>query len=203
MTAANLPWSEASDRNREPILKVLEQWLPDDGTVLEIGSGTGQHAVYFEPRLSGLKWQPTERQQELPGLHARIDIQGGPGILPPLRLDVLSDPWPEQQYAAAFSANTAHIMGWEAVKWLFAGVGHCLAVGAPFLLYGPFLVDGRFTSDSNRHFDHGLRQRNADMGLRDISALESLAGRHQMTLECRLEMPANNFILVFRKETLA
>jgi hypothetical protein len=93
-------------------------------------------------------------------------------------------------------------MSWEAVKSMFAGIGECLTGGALFFLYGPFLVDGRFTTESNRQFDQGLRQRNAEMGVRDISALESLAGRHQMILECRLDMPANNFILIFRKETL-
>jgi hypothetical protein len=201
LNPANLPWSAASDRNRVPILKILRQCLPPTGTLLEIGSGTGQHVVYFESELPGLQWQPTERSSELPGLKTRIDLEGGPGILPPLQLDVLTDPWPGGEYAAAFSANTAHIMGWDAVKCMFAGIGNCLAEAAPFLLYGPFKVDGQFTADSNRQFDAGLRQRSSEMGLRDIDALESLAARHYMVLERRLETPANNFTLVFRKES--
>jgi len=196
---STLPHANATERNRQPILDQLRALWPEKGTVLEIGSGTGQHAVFFTRHLPGLCWQPTDRQENLPGLEARFAAEGHERILPPLQLDVLKDPWPEYLYAAAFSANTAHIMPWEAVQAMFTGVAAQLARGGRFCLYGPFNIDGDFTSSSNRQFDAHLRREDPQMGIRDIAELESLCERHRMSLEQRIAMPANNFILVLKK----
>ena len=194
-----LPYSESCERNKAPILEVLQQILPSDGNILEIGSGTGQHIVHFAPHFPVLQWQPSERDDYLQGLTARVQREGSPNILPPIELDVLEQ-WPEGIFNAAYSANTAHIMGWDAVCAMFVGLGVRLAEGGSYCLYGPFNQDGRFTADSNRVFDLQLRSRDQEMGLRDIEALESLANRSQMIFQKQFPMPANNQILVFRKK---
>ncbi len=194
-----LPFAPASERNKHPILERLLELLPAQGRLLEIGAGTGQHAVYFAPRFPGLQWQTSDRAVELPGLTARLAREGSPNLLPPLELDVLQDRWPEHVYAAAYAANTAHIMAWPAVCAMFSGIGRVLAAGAPFCLYGPFNRDGAFTAPSNEEFDRQLRARDPHMGLRDVAALETLAEGHQMMLERSIEMPTNNQLLVFRR----
>ena len=199
---SSIPFSSAAERNRQPILEVLRELLPGEGTVLEIGSGTGQHAVFFAQNLPGLTWQATDREENLAGLEARFLAEGNDRILPLLNLDVLSDPWPGRSYDAAYSANTAHIMSWEAVIAMFAGVGAHLAGGTRFCLYGPFNIDNRFTSPSNAQFDAHLREQDPQMGIRDMDAVENLANLHRMKLEQKVAMPANNFILVFQKMVL-
>ena len=199
---SSIPFSSAAERNRQPILEVLRELLPDEGTVLEIGSGTGQHAVFFAQNLPGLTWQATDREENLAGLEARFLAEGNDRILPLLNLDVLSDPWPGRSYDAAYSANTAHIMSWEAVIAMFAGVGAHLVGGTRFCLYGPFNIDNRFTSPSNAQFDAHLREQDPQMGIRDMDAVENLANLHRMKLEQKVAMPANNFILVFQKMVL-
>lgn len=196
-----LPYSPAAERNREPIVRVLEDWLPAAGSVLEIGSGSGQHAVAFARHFPRLAWQPSEHPAALAGLEARVRAEGGPGLRAPVALDVRSGPWPAGPFDAAFSANTAHIMAWDAVEAMFAGVSRVLVPGAPFCLYGPFLVDGAPTTTGNRAFDERLRAGDEAMGLRDIGALDSLAREHQMTLEERRAMPADNFMLRFRRRS--
>ncbi len=196
-----LPCSESCERNKAPILEVLQQLLPASGKILEIGSGTGQHIVHFAPHFPVLQWQPSDRDEYLQGLAARVEQEGSPNILAPIKLDVL-EPWPDGVFAAAYSANTAHIMGWDAVCATFAGLGAHLAPGGLYCLYGPFNQDGRFTADSNREFDRQLKSQDPQMGLRDLEALESLAKRSQMVLQKRFPMPANNQILVFRKKGL-
>ncbi|MEE8495279.1 MAG: DUF938 domain-containing protein [Xanthomonadales bacterium] len=198
---SSLPCSESCERNKAPILEVLQQLLPASGKILEIGSGTGQHIVYFAPHFPSLQWQPSDRDEYLQGLTARLGQEGSPNILPPIKLDVLEQ-WPEGFFDAAYSANTAHIMGWVAVCATFAGLGACLAPGGLYCLYGPFNQDGRFTADSNREFDSHLRSRDPQMGLRDLAALESLANRSQMVLHKQFPMPANNQLLVFQKKGL-
>jgi hypothetical protein len=193
-----LPFSEACERNKVPILNVLKQILPPGGTVIEIGSGTGQHIVYFAPLFPGLQWQPSDRDENLQGLTARLELEGSPNILLPINLNVLEQ-WPDRVFNVAYSANTAHIMGWDAVCATIAGLGTHLATGGLYCLYGPFNQDGQFTSESNREFDAQLRSRDAQMGLRDLAALESLANRHHMALVKQIPMPANNQVLVFRK----
>jgi SAM-dependent methyltransferase len=192
-----LPFAEACERNKAPILSCLQRFLPGRGRVLEIGSGTGQHVVHFAPRFERLSWQPSERRELLPGLNARIRREGCVKVLPAIELDVFGA-WPDHQYAAAYSANTAHIMSWQGVCAMFSGVGRRLRGAGPFCLYGPFNLDGRFTSASNEQFERTLRERDPDMGLRDAAALDALARDHQMALQERIRMPANNLLLVFR-----
>lgn len=196
---STLPFSSASERNRQPILDQLIDLLPNKGTVLEIGSGTGQHAVFFTRYLTGIHWQPTDRAENLAGLELQFAARCNSRIHKPLKLDVLKDPWPEGFYEAAFSANTAHIMSWEAVQTMFAGVAKHLLCDSRFCLYGPFNINGAFTSPGNAQFDAGLRRQDPQMGIRDMSDVESLSNRHQMFLEQKIAMPANNFILVFSK----
>jgi len=197
---SSIPYSTAAERNRRPILEALRQWLPDEGTVIEIGSGTGQHALFLTRELPGLNWQPSDRKENLAGLEACFLAEGNERILPLLTLDVLSDPWPGRSYDAAFSANTAHIMPWEAVIAMFAGVGAHLVSGARFCLYGPFNIENRFTSTSNAEFDAHLRQQDAKMGIRDMAAIQNLASLHHLQHVQSIAMPANNFILVFEKK---
>ena len=190
-------YSSAAERNRQPILEQLQTLLPEKGRVLEIGSGTGQHAVFFSQHLVNLQWQPSDRGANLDALRARFSEDANPRILPPLKLDVLSDSWPDQSYAAVYSANTAHIMSWRAVVAMFTGVATHLDKSGSFSLYGPFNINGCFTSESNARFDMQLRNGDPEMGVRDMAALESLAAAHHMYLDKSIAMPANNFILVF------
>jgi SAM-dependent methyltransferase len=195
----SLPFSSAAERNRRPILDQLQLFLPRQATVLEIGSGTGQHAVFFSRNLPAVFWQPSDRQENLSGLEVCFSAANNERILPLLQLDVMYDPWPQRSFDAAYSANTAHIMSWDAVVAMFAGLTEHLADGARFCLYGPFNINNRFTSQSNRQFDLQLRTSNPEMGIRDLDAMESLANRYEMLLEQKLTMPANNFLLVFKK----
>lgn len=195
----SLPFSSAAERNRQPILDQLRTLIPRTGSVLEIGSGTGQHAVFFAEKLPCIQWQPSDREENLAGLEARLAAEGGKNILPPLKLDVIRDTWPNTRFHAAFSANTAHIMHWEAVVAMFAGVAACLLSGSRFCLYGPFNVNARFTSQSNANFDMHLRAEDPKMGIRDLADIENLAVLHNMSFEEKFAMPANNFILVFKK----
>jgi len=197
MTLAELPCCEACERNKSPILEQLQELLPDRGHVLEIGSGTGQHVVHFAPHFPRLSWQPTECADNLAALNARIGAEGAPNILPAIELDV-ETLWPGRLFEAAYSANTAHSMSYQAVKAMFAGVGRRLTPGAVFCLYGPFMVHGRHTAASNEEFDRRLRARDPAMGLRDVDALAELASNFRMRLEEGRRLPANNQLLVFR-----
>jgi len=199
MTLSDLPCCEACERNKSPILEELRQLLPGRGHILEIGSGTGQHVVHFAPHFPRLSWQPTECADNLATLNARIRAEGAPNILPAIELDVQAI-WPDRRFEASYSANTAHIMPWPAVGAMFAGVGQRLADSAVFCLYGPFMVNGRHTAASNDEFDQRLRVRDPAMGLRDVAALAELAGDCRMRLEERRQLPANNLLLVFRRE---
>ena len=200
MSTAGLPFSPACERNKQPILHALLQVLPHSGTVLEIGSGSGQHVVYFAAQLPGLQWQPSDRPEYLPGLRQRLQLEGSGNIQAPIMLDVLES-WPERVFDAVYSANTAHIMGCAAVAATFAGVGSCLPKGGVFCLYGPFNEQGNFTAPSNAAFDAQLRRENPQMGLRDTQELESLAVNQGMRLEQRFQLPANNQLLAFFKRT--
>jgi cyclopropane fatty-acyl-phospholipid synthase-like methyltransferase len=194
----SLPFSEACERNKKPIFEVLRKLLPARGHLLEIGSGTGQHAVFIAPHFPRLSWQTTEQPEFIAGLSARIRAEGASNVLPPLVLDV-NGPWPDHHYDAVFSSNTAHIMGWDEVGRMFSAVGERLRPGAIFCLYGPFNVGGCFTSQSNEEFDHQLREQSPEMGLRDIESLDSLGRSHHLVLEDQVLLPANNRILVFRR----
>lgn len=199
MNPEALPFSAACERNKRPILEVLTPRLPQPARLLEIGAGTGQHAVFMAAVLPGVEWWPTDRDAELPGLRLRLEAEAPDNVRAARPLDVLADPWPDEAFDAVYSANTAHIMSWPAVQAMIAGAGRVLRPDGRFFLYGPFNIDGHFTAASNEAFDHDLRRRDPAMGLRDLAALESVAASHQMVLEERLSMPANNFLLVFLK----
>ncbi len=193
------PCAESCEQNRAPILAVLQQQLAGCTKLLEIGSGTGQHAVYFAPAFPDLVWQTSEVEAAHTGIHSWLEEATLPNILPPITLDVCRDDWPEARYNAAFSANTAHIMSWQEVECLFSGIGRILQKGGVFCLYGPFNYGGNYTSESNARFDQWLRQRDPASGIRDFEALDNLAGKAGMVLRKDYEMPANNRTLVWAK----
>ncbi|NII12182.1 DUF938 domain-containing protein [Oleiagrimonas sp. C23AA] len=191
------PFSPACERNRGPILDVLRQWLPEPGRVLEVGSGTGQHAVHFAAALPTLTWQTSERAEQLDGLRAWLDEAALPNTPPPLALDV-GGPWPNTPFDAIFSANTLHIMSWDHVCAFFAALPAVMVSGAPLIIYGPFNADGRFTSDSNQAFDAWLKARDTHMGIRDAAEVDALAARHGLALVHEAPMPAHNLCRIWR-----
>jgi SAM-dependent methyltransferase len=195
-----LPISEACERNKGPILEVLRNAFADRGHVLEIGSGTGQHAVHFAAQLPHLVWHPTEQLKYMPDLDARIKQQGSANLRPPAVLDVRQAVWPLRQADAVFSANTLHIMSWAEVLDLFGGLGKILTAGGVLCIYGPFRYDGRYTSDSNRNFDHMLQERDPLSGLRDIQAVTTLASQYGIHLKVDHDLPANNRLLEFVRD---
>ncbi|MEX0871262.1 MAG: DUF938 domain-containing protein, partial [Aquisalimonadaceae bacterium] len=162
------PWSQACENNREPILRVLRDYFTTPGTIIEIGSGTGQHAVYFAQHLPHLYWQPTDRQENLPGIAMWAEEADAANLLSPVCLDVTVQPWPVSRAAGVFAANTAHIMGWAGVEAMFAGAARILDEGGRFCLYGPSMIGGLHTSDSNARFDAMLRARDPASGIRDV-----------------------------------
>ena len=195
-----LPYSEACERNKGPILEVLRQAFSGRSRVLEIGAGTGQHAVHFARQLPDLRWQPTDRAENLGALGRRIETEGPGNLALPLELDVLREPWPELSVDAVFSANTLHIMSWPAVEALFAGLPRVLDAEAVLAIYGPFRYGGEFTTHSNAEFDRGLRARDPCSGVRDFEAVDALARRIGFELVMDHAMPANNQLIVWRRE---
>jgi SAM-dependent methyltransferase len=193
-----LPFSDACERNKGPILDVLRPAFAGCTRVVEIGSGTGQHAVHFTRHLPHLQWQPTDRAEYLPGLAARIAAEGPPNLASPLELDVLAEPWPAVRGDAVFSANTLHIMSWPAVEALFSGLPRILATGGVLAIYGPFKYGGRSTTESNAAFDSMLRERDPQSGVRDFEAVNALAEAAGLRLSADHAMPANNQLLVWR-----
>ena len=194
------PFSQACENNRGPILEALGPLLEGAGEVLEIGSGTGQHAVHFGAALAPLRWQTSDRSDNHAGILAWLEEAALDNVLPPLELDVdVAAQWPRRRYDAVFSANTAHIMGWPSVRNLLAGVAGLLAPASPFLLYGPFCRAGRHVSESNERFDAGLRARDPAMGVRDLDELEAAARDAGLRLADLLALPANNQLLVWRR----
>ena len=198
-----LPVSAACERNKDPILRVLRECLAEATQVLEIGSGTGQHAVYFARALRHLTWHPTEQLIHLDDLTERVKIEGPSNLSAPTLLDVRQAVWPLRSVDAIFTANTLHIMSWSEVTALFHGIGRVLAPGGVLSIYGPFRYDGRYTSDSNRDFDLMLQERDPESGLRDITAVTALAAQYGLTLDADHDLPANNRLLVFSKEPAA
>ena len=184
-------FSEACERNRDPILAVLKRVFATRKRVLEIGSGTGQHAAYFAPELPHLTWQASDVAQYLEG----IRLWGVAAI----ELDV-DQPWPSTNADAVFSCNTAHIMSWPQVERMFEGVGRLLPAGGLFALYGPFHYNGRPTSESNARFDAMLRARDPASGVRDFADIVALAERTGLALVEDNAMPSNNRLLVFKQQ---
>ena len=212
------PFSLACERNRDPILAVLREHFADRRCVLEIGSGTGQHAVHFAAAMPWLTWRCSDVVVNLPGIRAWLDGVALPNTLAPIELDVTRGSWPTQQFDAVFSANTLHIMGWSEVEAFFAGVGDVLedpstsplrdyalderesGNGGILAVYGPFNYDGAYTSDSNREFDGWLKARDPRSGIRDFAAVDVLARAVGLRLVDDIAMPANNRCLVWRRE---
>jgi SAM-dependent methyltransferase len=192
------PCAPACERNREPILDVLRDHFGDRRAVLEIGSGTGQHAIFFAARLPHLLWQTSDRAENLPGIQAWLDEAGLPNTPPPLDLDVMRA-WPARRYDAVFSANTLHILPWAAVERLFAGLPDVLASDARVAIYGPFNYGGCFTSASNAAFDLRLKEDAPHRGIRDFEEVNRLAGLAGLELVEDRAMPSNNRCLVWRR----
>lgn len=192
------PYSEACERNRAPILAVLKRVFASCAKVLEIGSGTGQHAAYFAPELPHLVWQPSDVAAHLPGI--ALWVHGMSNVATPIPLNV-DDAWPSLEADAAFSANTCHIMSWPQVERMVEAVARMLPAGGLFALYGPFHYGGQPTSPGNARFDAMLRSQDPASGIRDFEAIVALGERYDLHLEEDNGMPANNRLLVFRKGT--
>jgi cyclopropane fatty-acyl-phospholipid synthase-like methyltransferase len=195
--------AEACERNKAPILEVLRTELAASRAVLEIGSGTGQHAAYFAAQLPQLTWQPSEVAAFLPALAERVRLEGSPNLRAPIALDVRATPWAHAEADAIFTANTLHIMGWDAVEDFFRGVGAALGPGGVLCVYGPFNYQGRYTSASNAQFDAWLKARDPHSAIRDFEAVNALAAAQELMLAADHAMPANNRTLVWRRPARA
>jgi len=193
------PFSESSAENREPILAVLREVFADCSKVLEIGSGTGQHAVYFGAELSHLSWQTADLPQHHAGVRMWLEEAALPNVLAPITLDVNRTDWLDGRYDAVFSANTLHIVSWPEVEKFFAGVGTVLQPGGVLAVYGPFNYNGQFTSPSNARFDQWLKSRDPASGVRDFEAVDKLAQAQNLILHRDIAMPVNNRTLVWRR----
>jgi hypothetical protein len=189
----------ATERNREPIAAVLREVLPEWGTLLEIASGTGEHAVYFAGLFPDLMWQPTDPDPAaLESIAAWREEAGTPNLLEPLWLDAAAYPWTITAADAILCVNMVHISPWQATVGLMRGAGRALESGAPLILYGPYRRAHFPTAPSNEAFDESLKARNPEWGLRDLEAVQAEARRRLLLLERIVEMPANNLTLVFR-----
>jgi cyclopropane fatty-acyl-phospholipid synthase-like methyltransferase len=192
------PHAPACDRNRDPILDVLRVHFADRRRVLEIGSGTGQHAVYFASALPHVVWQCSDLRENLDGIRQWLAEARLPNTPPPVALDVNAD-WPSEQYDALFSANTLHIMSWDEVRRCFAAMDFVLEDTATVAIYGPFNYRGQFTSDSNAQFNQWLQARSTHMAIRDFEAVDALAAEIGLQLVADIAMPANNRTLLWRR----
>jgi len=194
------PYAESCDRNREPILEVIRPLLADKHNVLEIGSGTGQHAIYFAQQMQHLHWYTSDRLDNHAGIHMWLAEANLNNVQPPIELDVTHSAWPELEIDAVFTANTTHIMHWPDVQAMFKGIGELLRSGGLFMQYGPFSYGGEHTSESNAAFDQRLKEGDPGKGIRDFNELRALADSVGLVLQDDYAMPANNRILVWRKE---
>ena len=193
------PYAESCDINKDPILDVLRDVFADRHKVLELASGTGQHAVHFGKALPYLTWQTSELTENHAGIQAWLNEAQLSNVLAPVHIDANDEHWPVSQYDAIFNANTVHILSWTEVVKLFSGIGRVLEPGGILCLYGPFNYDGKFTSDSNARFDIWLKNRNPLSGVRDFEALDTLAVAQGMILLKDIEMPINNRTLVWKR----
>jgi len=194
------PYSESCDQNREPILLVIKPILETAENVLEIGSGTGQHAVFFAEMMPHIQWYTSDCASYLPGINLWISEAGLNNVHAPFELDVSRSSWPEIEVDAIFTANSLHIMSEQDAENMLAGSGRFLKSRGSLIIYGPFNYDGEYTSESNRRFDSWLKDRDAASGIKGFDWVDQLAKQHGMTLVKDYEMPANNRILHFIKE---
>ncbi len=192
------PFAPAAKENQDAILKALREEFKQSNSVLEIGSGTGQHAAYFSQQLTHLEWQASDKKEMLAGINMWISDTHFHNAPPPIELDVRLN-WPQQRYQAAYAANIAHIMHWNEIEALFSGLDQVLTGSAVFCLYGPFNVDGNYTSESNRRFDQYLRDRDSESYIRDKNDLDQLAIKNNFQTSTEREMPANNKILCWKR----
>jgi SAM-dependent methyltransferase len=191
----------AALRNREPIAEVLVDWLPERGLVLEIASGTGEHAAFFAERFPALEWQPSDIHPEALGsIAAWRDEARLPNLRAPLKIDAAAPQWPIDQADAVLSINMVHISPWSSALGLIAGAARILPPGGPLILYGPWLKDDIPTAPSNLAFDEDLRARDPQWGLRRVEDFAQAAAQHGFGLEATRRMPANNLMLLFRPE---
>jgi len=196
----NKPFSQACENNKAPILSVIKHLFATSRGVLEIGSGTGQHAVYFAEHLPHLTWFPSDRLENLTGIEMWLEEVGLENLKQPFVLDVCQQGWPAIEVDAVFTANTAHIMHWYEVEVLFKGVAELLPGDGVFALYGPVNYNNRYTSDSNAQFDVMLKTRDPESGIRNFEDLNCLAVGTGMILQDDFDMPANNRIICWRKQ---
>jgi len=194
------PFAESCQQNRDPILAVLRRLFADRREVLEIASGTGQHAVHFGAALPHLTWHTSELPENHAGIRAWLDEAALTNVRPPVTLDLNQPDWPAVEVDAVFNANTVHIVAWPLVERMFAGIGRVLATGGLVCLYGPFNYGGEFTSESNARFDVWLKNRDPASGIRDFEALDRLARAQGLRLLDDIEMPVNNRTLVWRRD---
>jgi SAM-dependent methyltransferase len=187
-------------RNREPILAVLRQVLPAQGLVLEIASGSGEHAAYFAKELPALTWQPSDPDEAaLASIAAHRGDAAHANLLAPLRLDVTANDWPVGRADAVMCSNMIHISPWAATEGLMAGAERVLSAGGILFLYGPYKIGGQHTAPTNQAFDEDLRSRNPAWGIRDLADVTVLAQRHGFAAAETIEMPANNLSVIFRR----
>ena len=194
------PYSVACDNNRQPILEIIEVLFADCKEILEIGSGTGQHAVYFAEKLSHLIWHSSDLQENHAGIELWLNEAKLPNTPPPLKLDVTRAHWPELKVEAVFCANTIHIIGWDSVKAMIAGAGKLLPDNGLLVLYGPFNYNKAYTSESNARFDIWLKQRDPESGIRNFEDVALLANAADLYLQHDYAMPANNRLLCWVKQ---
>lgn len=188
----------SAERNKEPILEVLRRVLPARATVLEVASGTGQHAAFFASEMPGITWQPSEAEPELlPSIEAWTE--GCPNVLPPRQLDVTDEPWPVASADAVVAINMVHISPWTTTEALFRGARRILPRGGLIVLYGPYRVGGAHTAPSNEAFHRDLQARNPEWGVRDVDDVRALGASLGFRLEETVQMPANNLTLVLRR----
>ena len=193
------PYSESCDQNRDPILEVIQPLLKEKESVLEVGSGTGQHAVYFAKEMPHLIWQTSDQEVYHEGIKRWLDDAKLDNTPPPIPLNVSTDTWPTQSFDAVFSANAVHIMAWDNVVDFFKNAPKLVNKGGLFIFYGPFNYNQQYTSESNARFDIWLKQRDPQSAIRDFEALDELAQKAEMTLQSDHDLPANNRILVWEK----
>lgn len=192
------PFAESSEQNKQPILEILQTEFADVETVLEVSSGTGQHAVFFAEQMPHLQWTASDLEENHEGIRLWMEEADLPNVHGPLLLDCREE-WPDMQFDAIFSANAIHIMSWDAVKGMIKNTGRVLRTGGKLCFYGPFMYDGQHTAESNARFDVWLKERDPLSGVRDVSAIRQLMQEQDMQLIEDYEMPVNNRILVWQK----
>lgn len=201
MSADPRRYAPAASRNRAPITEVLRRVLPARGVVLELASGSGEHALHFAQELPALIFQPSDLEPAaLASIEAWRSRSGLPNVRPPLRIDATAAQWPIEHADAMLCINMVHIAPWSAALGLFAGAGRILPSGGVLFMYGPYKIGGEHTAPSNARFDEGLRDQDPSWGVRDLESLQAVAQRHALQLRETVAMPANNFSLVFSKD---